>query len=207
VARRLGCPVVAGGGTAAGAAEAAARLIRDGADALISFGLAGGLDPALRPGALAIPRQVRHGSFDYPCDPILLARLRGPTVERLLAAAEVVALPAAKQRLFRETGAAALDIESGRVAQEAAASNIPFAVLRAICDPASFRLPHVALVALDSNGRIRPARVAGALLARPHHLGATLALARDAAIARRALVHHLREIGTLHPPQPQESRR
>ena len=41
----------------AGRKTAARRLIDDGSDALVSFGLAGGLDPALRPGALIVPRR------------------------------------------------------------------------------------------------------------------------------------------------------
>ncbi|MBV9758454.1 MAG: hypothetical protein JO047_15510, partial [Alphaproteobacteria bacterium] len=57
IARDLGRPA-AGGGNAIGAEQAARRLIDAGVRALLSFGLAGGLDPALRPGALLIPREV-----------------------------------------------------------------------------------------------------------------------------------------------------
>ena len=55
IARRLGWKVAIGGGAAAGAEAAARRLIDEGSDALVSFGLAGALDPALRPGALIVP--------------------------------------------------------------------------------------------------------------------------------------------------------
>ena len=57
IVRRLEWRVAIGGGTA-GAHEAARRLIDDGCDALVSFGLAAGLDPALRPGALIVPSLV-----------------------------------------------------------------------------------------------------------------------------------------------------
>ena len=69
IARRLGWPVAVGGGTASGAADAVQRLIASGATAVVSIGLAGGLDPALRPGAilgaepgLARRRDCRNGS-------------------------------------------------------------------------------------------------------------------------------------------------
>ena len=55
IAARFGYPVRAGGGTPAGAAAAARALIEEGATALVSFGLAGGLDPELRPGRVLIP--------------------------------------------------------------------------------------------------------------------------------------------------------
>ena len=57
IARRLGWRVAIGGATAAGAQAAARRLIDEDIDALVSFGLAGGLDPALRPGALIVPSE------------------------------------------------------------------------------------------------------------------------------------------------------
>jgi len=41
------------------AAEAAARaLVEAGVSALITFGMAGGLDPALRPGSVVLPREL-----------------------------------------------------------------------------------------------------------------------------------------------------
>ena len=48
---------VSGMGAAAATARANA-LVAAGADALVSFGLAGGLDPALAPGAILVPREV-----------------------------------------------------------------------------------------------------------------------------------------------------
>ena len=58
VARPLGWPIAIGGGTVAGAEAAAERLVREGVTALVSFGIAGGLDPALRPGTIVVPQEV-----------------------------------------------------------------------------------------------------------------------------------------------------
>ncbi|MGD0108383.1 MAG: hypothetical protein ABSC06_30745, partial [Rhodopila sp.] len=55
IAKRFGYPVLAGGGRPEGADAAANRLVKQGANALVSFGFAGGLDPALRAGAVVIP--------------------------------------------------------------------------------------------------------------------------------------------------------
>ncbi len=187
IARRLGEPVAIGGGGAAGAEAAARRLVADGVAGLLSFGLCGGLDPALAAGALLIPEVVLHDWKRYPADPALAGRFGGTTGHLLLGGAEVVALAAEKRRLHAATKAVAIDLESGAVARVAAQAGLPFAALRAVCDPAAQDLPPVALAALDAGGAIGPLRVLGSLAARPWQLPALLALARQAAAARRSL--------------------
>ena len=78
-------------------------------------------------------------------------------------------------------------MESGAVATVAAAAGVPFAVLRAICDPADRDLPRAALVGLDDAGRIAPMRVLWSLIRNPGQIGGLIALAGDAAAAREAL--------------------
>ncbi len=185
--RSLGWPVAIGGGTAGGARLAAERLVSGGIAALISFGLAGGLDPVLRAGSLLIPREIMTDKQRLPADPGLSERLGGVSIALLLGARDVVAGAAAKAALFAATGAAAVDLESGAVARVATEHGLPFAALRAICDPAGHDLPPAALIALDRHGAIGLARVLGSVLAHPGQLPALLALAGDAAAARRAL--------------------
>src|SRR4051812_43391485 len=136
IARRLDRSVAIGGGMVAGAESAVRRLIDEGADALISLGLAGGLEPALRPGALIVPSAVIADDKRYPADPTLMQWLGGSTSHLILGADAVVASAAEKRRLRERTSAAAVDLESGAVARAAAMHGLPFAVLRAICDPA-----------------------------------------------------------------------
>ncbi len=179
--------VAVGGGMPAGARAAAERLIACGAEGLVSFGLAGGLDPALMPGTIVIPRavlvdEVRHAA----------AALVGASTHDLMVQTDaVLATVADKAAAFAATGAAAVDLESGAVAQAAAAHGLPFAVLRAVCDPAERDLPPAALVALDDAGAIGLLRVLASLARHPVQLPALLRLAGDAAKARRALVAHL----------------
>ena len=188
IARRLGWPVAIGGGTAAGAEAAADALVRQGCAGLISFGLAGGLDPTLRPGALIVPSAVIAGGRRYATDPNLSRRLGGATPHLLLGADAIVESVEEKRRQRGLTGAAAIDLESGAVARVASTHNVPFAVLRAICDPAERALPPAALVALDTHGGIKAWRVLASIAARPTQLPALLALAADAAAARRSLI-------------------
>ena len=107
IVRRLEWRVAIGGGSAAGAHEAARRLIEDGCDALVSFGLAAGLDPALRPGALIVPSLVvvsgdgraRPSHDGEITDPEISRMLGGATAHTLLGLDSVVATVAGKRGL------------------------------------------------------------------------------------------------------------
>jgi adenosylhomocysteine nucleosidase len=177
----------AGGGTPAGAAEAAAHLVDEGAEALVSFGLAGGLHPALAAGAVLVPGAVIEGAETHVCDPALLAWLGGETCAAMLAGAAISVTAGEKANMFAASGAAAIDLESGAVARIAGARGVPFAVLRAICDPAGRDLPPAAMVALNSTGRIAFLRVIASVLRHPGQVPVLLQLAADAKAARLAL--------------------
>ncbi len=182
----------AGGGTPEGARQAAEYLIAQGATALISFGLAGGLNPALRAGSLIIPAAVGAAATD----PFLTGALGGP-LGTLHAGREIVTTAAEKARLYAITCADAIDLESGEVAAIAAVHGVKFAALRAICDQADSTLPPAAIIAVDARGAIALARVAASVLRQPGQLPALLRLAGHAAGARAALQRRVREIGQI----------
>src|ERR1700712_3358374 len=152
IARRSGLSIAIGGGTPQGARVAAEQLLQEGARSLVSFGLAGGLDPALTPGDLLAAETVLSGGRLFPCDAALVRRLGVRSVPLLLAGDAIVATAREKARLYAESGAAAVDWESGAVAELATEAGIPFAVLRAICDGADRNLPRAAMEGLDSAG-------------------------------------------------------
>ncbi|MCF3945885.1 hypothetical protein AiwAL_03835 [Acidiphilium sp. AL] len=181
-----------GGGTPEGAATEAERLIGLGAAGLISFGLAGGLDPALPPGFLLVPQRIVEQDSTYECDPRLIEKIGGVTVGLLLGGDAVAATIAAKAALFGGTGASAIDLESGAIARVARAHGVPFAVLRAVADPAWRDLPAAAIIALDHAGRIAIGRIALSIARQPGQLPALMTLARDAAKARSTLLERVR---------------
>ena len=189
---RRHAPVEIGGGAPEGAQAAAERLVARGVTGLVSFGLAGGLDPALAAGALVIPESVIDDGQVFAADIALSARFGGVMPLRALAAASVLASVAAKRAAWIATGAAIVDLESGAVARMAARHGLPFAVVRAVCDPTGRNLPLLALSALDAGGRIGVARVVGSLLRHPLQLPGLLGLARDAMRARASLDFQIR---------------
>jgi adenosylhomocysteine nucleosidase len=158
---------------------------------ILSFGLAGGLDPALRPGTIIVPAAVLAGGVKLAARADLLG---GATHDLLLAADKIVADADGKRALWCETGACAVDMESGAAAAAAMAEKIPFVVLRAICDPAERSLPPAAMIALDGRGVIMLGRVLGSIVEKPGQIPALIALARDAARARRALLDRVGDL-------------
>ena len=185
--RRLGGLVRVGNGTPTGAQRAIDDLVRDGATALLSFGVAGGLAPGLAAGTIVIPSFVLTPAGEITCDVDWVRRLGGPSHGPILGHGAVVATAAEKASLHAGTGAVAVDLESGVLAMNALAERLPFAVVRAICDPAECSLPKAALVALDYNGRIKPLAVLRALARRPAEIISVLQLASHAWSARRSL--------------------
>lgn len=185
--------LVSGIGPAA-ARRGAEALIGAGAGALVSFGLAGGLDPALAPGTVCLPGEVVGGPGPgLPTDAGWRSRLQARLAGRapvaggvLLASEDLVATPAAKARLFAATGAVAVDLESRAIGEVAAERGLPFLVVRVIVDGAGDGLPPVVALATEG-GTVRLGRLLGALARRPADLAPLVRLARRYAVAGRAL--------------------
>jgi adenosylhomocysteine nucleosidase len=135
-----------------------------------------------------MPATVLSGDDRFAADAALAQRFGGLTEHTLLAGTFVVADTAGKAELRGATGAHAVDLESGAVARVATEHGLPFAVIRAVCDPATRNLPPAALLALDSSGAIGFSAVIGSVCRNPAQIPALIALGLDAARARRSLL-------------------
>lgn len=184
-------PVACSGGIPAKAKRLAEDLLAAGAAGLVSFGIAGGLAPMLRPGALVIATGVATGGRILAADPAwllqLLERLPGAFSGLVRGESEIAATPERKSRLYAETGALVVDLESAAVAEACRAAGKPFAVIRAVADPAGRRLPSLALDALDAEGRPLAMKVAAGLLRRPFELPGLIRVGFDSRAALSAL--------------------
>jgi len=180
-----------GGAAAAAAAQA---LVDSGVSALMTFGMAGGLDPALKPGCVVIPCELlsTHGARYAACRSwrervaAAVSPLCAVTEGNLLTSAQAIDTPAEKAAALRSTGAAAVDMESAAVADVAARHNLPFIAVRVIVDTAADVLPR-AVVAASRAGRVRFGRLIGGLILRPREIAALLRLAQRYRIAMRSL--------------------
>lgn len=173
----------------------AERLVEQGATGLVSWGLAGGLDPRIAPGTLIVADQVVIATgTGYPTDRAWRQRILSAlplqvlAVEAPLLASDAVASTAQdKAALLCRYAAAAVDMESGGIARVASRFGLPFLVLRAVVDPAGMTLPPAFAEAVDERGALRLSYLVRALARQPHMLRSLLALARNARAATSTL--------------------
>ena len=162
---------------------------------VISFGVAGGLDPSLKSGDVVVATEVLAGDTRWlaglPLNEEMIAGValgRRRVVRGSLAGAEhVVAARHVKAALHSETGAAAVDMESHIAAAYAAESGLPFAALRVISDPASRALPALAMTAIKPNGDIDLRKVLRGVARNPMTLRALVSTGIDFNRALRSL--------------------
>ena len=162
---------------------------------VVSWGLCGALDPRFRPGDLILGAEVVSGEGAVRADEAvtssLAQRLRSAgahvVVERLAASDAPVLSAAAKAELRRSTGAAGVDMESLIAGQFALEQRAPFAILRAIADPAERDLPPLVLRAVDSDGGVDAVAIIKELIRSPSQFAGLRALAADSRAAFQAL--------------------
>jgi len=180
----------------ASAAEGARRLVLFGARALISWGVAGALDPKLAAGTLVLPQAViSPEGHVFPTAHEWRERVHAALAVshavcggRLLTCREPLGSTDAKARAFHETAAVAVDMESSAVAEIAASERLPFLAVRAFVDTAADVVPHAALMAASPGSvSLRVGRLLTALAGAPSELPALVRLASRYRAARRTL--------------------
>jgi adenosylhomocysteine nucleosidase len=169
------------------AGEAARELITQGCGLLLSFGVAGGLDPALGPGTLVIADQVvapdgRRLPTDAPWANAVggaLGAEPGIRLGSIAGSAAAITTVDGKQALHEASGSLAVDMESHAVANVAKEAGLPFLALRAIADPATRAIPPWVMRAVGDDGSVNPTAIIRPLLPRPWAVWSLIGLARE----------------------------
>lgn len=141
-------------------------------DLVISSGFAGGLNPVLARGQVVFERE--RGSA-------LKARLveSGAVAGRFHQSDRVAVSRREKERLYRESGADAVEMESGAIREVCARRGIRCVVVRVISDAADEALPLDFNALMTADHRVAWMRLAGQLVRRPWLIPALLAFQRD----------------------------
>ncbi len=171
VLRGLGVTAIAGGGDAAALARELAQTAK-GAAGIVSFGMAGALNPDLRVGDWVIGARLT-GSWEGQCDEgwgqALAAALPAARLGPVFADGRLIADPAEKLALGRQ-GALAADMESHIAAAAAEAVGAPFAILRCISDEAGAAMPPAVAVAMKPGGGLATGAIFNSILRNPAQL-------------------------------------
>ncbi len=173
----------------------ARALAANGCTALVSFGIAGGLDPRLDTGTLILANEVIMPDGTRLKTDERARRALHKSLERdvhivhapIVGSSKVIMSPRRKINMHVDTGGAAVDMESHSVALAAKEAGIPFLVIRAISDNAFNRVPRSVLGGLAPDGGRRPWRVMLNLLIRPFDLPGLIRLRRGSAAAHECL--------------------
>jgi len=170
-------------------------LIEDGCDALLSFGMAGGLVPELRAGdvivadAIVTPDQERlipNPRWRQLISDSLIGKHK--VISGTLAGVDQAVLtPAAKSQLHHSTGCLAVDMESHEVASVAQQANVPFLAVRAVSDPADQAIPAWMASLIGENGQLQYGKVISGLISHPGDITRLPRLSRDSRAALEAL--------------------
>jgi len=169
------------------AESCATGLLQAGCDALLSFGIGGGLSPELSAGQVVVADRVilpdgRAVMTDANWRDRLLAALppnANIVVGPVIGSETIVTDPETKQKIYRETAAIAVDMESHRVASIAAAADVPFLVIRAVSDTSVQGIPKSAIGAINENGTPRYGKVISGLFRWPGDLPKLIRLSKD----------------------------
>lgn len=195
------------------AADAASLLHKYGVDALVSFGVAAALDPSLTPGDLVLPEtivtedKIGTGTEAGAEQNRLVNQEWRNRIQRQLSSQLTIAggtlvtsqVPLtsreAKLELGKATGACAMDMESGDVAEVAAKAGIPFIAIRAIIDPVEFSPPEALLSVVYPDGSVQPFNFLLLLLNRSVDLKTVFHLALAMQAARTTLLTVVKTLG------------
>jgi adenosylhomocysteine nucleosidase len=191
IAAGLGVAVICGG-DGRNLDGTLARAMAAGCGGLISFGVAGGLAPDLKPGTCVIGSSILDGDEERLTDARWAQRLMRIIPDavhgRILGVREPVAHASAKRALHRQTGAIAVDMESQVVARAAERHGVPLAAIRVVVDPVERTIPRSALAGTRADGTIDPVAVVRSLLRYPRDFVGLIRMSLDARAARATLV-------------------
>lgn len=187
--------IAAVGGDSAKAERAALQFADAGVVGLVSFGIAGGLDPGLAAGDIVLAEAVwRTDGTSVPTHAIWrqtvsedLSRTLRSVTKPVVGVDAAAATVADKTLLHGQTGAAAVDMESHGVAAAAMRTGLPLLVVRAVADPASRSIPSAALAGIGIDGERKPFAVIARLLVNPMELPALMRVAHDSRTALKTL--------------------
>lgn len=164
-----------------------AALSRQAPQLVLTCGFAGGLNPGLKSGTV-----IFSADDDAGLSPRLLDA--GATRVKFHCADRVAVTVEEKRSLRDETGADAVEMESGIIRAICRARGIPSATVRVISDSAGENLPLDFNAVMTADARIDYGKIIRSIVSSPGRIGGLLRLQRQCQIAAKNLAAVLRRV-------------
>jgi adenosylhomocysteine nucleosidase len=136
----------------------ARELVKRGAKRLMSFGIAGGLEPGMPIGSMIIGSQVAATDGTWACDKPWVGELMQKFPQAhcgsVWGSETLIATAREKRALYEKSRCLIVDMESQCAAQIAAEAGLPLAVLRVVCDSADMDVPPVVMHVISEDGSV-----------------------------------------------------
>jgi hopanoid-associated phosphorylase len=166
-------------------------MVKKGITGLISFGIAGGLEPGLPIGSVIIGTHVASVDGATACDAEWVSQLMQAVPEAHCGGVwgSECLIPTAKDKraLYEKSRCLIVDMESQCAAQISAEAELPLAVLRVVCDSSDMDVPPVVMAAIDEDGGIHVAKALWNILRYPRQIPALIHVGKGTGKALKIL--------------------
>ncbi|MFM7083848.1 MAG: phosphorylase [Hyphomicrobium sp.] len=175
------------------------EAIKQGGVGIISYGIAGGLHPLLKPGNIIIGDTVVDKNLTFETDLKWRNHLKkiitGSICGKVIGIDQPVTSFSEKNQLYSECGAIIVDMESHIAARIAKVHGLPCVILRVVADHAKREVPEAARQALKPNGTIDFRALIHAIAENPKQMPSVFHLALDFFKAVKSLLRCNRLLG------------
>ncbi len=187
------------------AGNLARKLVNEGCQGLLSYGMAGGLRENLPPGSIIIaPLVIGPSGSVFETSKVWLDRICLKTgsddtviIAPIAGTENVINSIEEKKELGQSTNAAAVDMESYNVGAVAKEAGVPFMIIRAIADPLGRTVPDWVLGNISTHGNTRYWAMLAGLAAHPLDLCRLVRLNSDSRMALSSLRSIANRLGPL----------
>jgi len=167
------------------------ELVAQGVTRLMSFGIAGGLEPDLAVGSVVIGTHVYSEKGQWLCDEHwmqdLVEKFPEARIGGVWGSEFLVAQAHEKKKLYEQYHCRIVDMESQCMAQIASEAQLPISVLRVVCDTSVMNVPPFVMEAIAENGQIDFKRAIGSLFRKPSQIPALIHVGRGTRHALQVL--------------------
>ena len=167
--------------------NASKKLVKLNVDGLISWGIAGGISNSINSGDMIIARSVINQrniySTSHEWQKKIISHFKDSSYKifdgDVVSTERICASFKEKMKLFKETKALAIDMESLGIAEIANASNLDFIIIRTIADNADSNIPKAVIKNIDNFGRINIGKFLASCLFHPTQIYEIILLAKN----------------------------